>query len=85
MDIFINKHRILSLIRLAMAYVATNVEVAYLAQFLAFESEKEAMKFLTGIGCKTSMNPEDGKVRLLCRDSVTALKKAPLKAKEKMK
>ena len=80
MDIFISKHRILCLIKLCMAYVATNIEVAYLSHVLAFESATEAEAFLTGIGCKF-FKGEDGKKRLMCRDSLVALKKAPLKLK----
>ena len=38
MDIFIDKHRILSLIRMSMAYIATNIDVGFLSIFLAFET-----------------------------------------------
>jgi hypothetical protein len=41
MEIFLDKHRILCLIRLTMAYVATNIELAYISNLLAFESIKE--------------------------------------------
>jgi hypothetical protein len=34
-----------------MAYVQTNVEVDYLAHFLAFDSPQVAESFLKGIGC----------------------------------
>ena len=50
MDIFIEKHRVLSLIRLAMAYIATNVDLGYLSIFLAFDSESALETFLTGLG-----------------------------------
>jgi hypothetical protein len=38
MEIFIDKHRILCLIRLSLAYMATNVDVAFLQHLLAFDS-----------------------------------------------
>jgi SAC3 family protein LENG8/THP3 len=60
MDIFIDKHRILSLIRLTKAYVATNVEMKYLKHLLAFDSESQIEEFLTKLGCKIA----DGK--LIC-------------------
>lgn len=75
MEIFVDKHRILCLSRLAMAYVATNVDVAYLTQMLAFSSQREATEFLERLGCKL----EGGK--LLCKDALPVLKKAPLKLK----
>jgi len=36
-DVFIDKIRILALQKLAVGYMATNVDVAYLAQLLAFD------------------------------------------------
>lgn len=45
MDIFIEKHRILCLIRTAMAYMATNIDLGYLTQLLAFDSNKETEGF----------------------------------------
>jgi hypothetical protein len=85
MDIFMAKHRILCLTRLALAYIATNAEVAYLSQLLAFDTPRECEDFLNGLGCKIIINGEDGKKKLLCKDSLIALKKAPLKVKESAK
>jgi hypothetical protein len=84
MDIFLAKHRILCLTRLALAYIATNVEVNYLGHLLAFDSPKECEVFLNGLGCKI-INGDDGKKKLLCKESLVALKKAPLKVKESAK
>jgi hypothetical protein len=50
MDIFIDKHRILCLIRLSMGYIATNIETGYLSMILGFESENDLVFFLTGLG-----------------------------------
>jgi len=93
MDIFLAKHRILCLTRLALAYIATNVEVNYLGHLLAFDSPKECEVFLNGLGCKIIkppktlkiINGDDGKKKLLCKESLVALKKAPLKVKESAK
>lgn len=38
MEIFLSRHRILCLLRLATAYRATNVDVGYLSNLLAFNS-----------------------------------------------
>lgn len=78
MEIFIDKHRILCLIRITIAYVATNIDVTYLKHLLAFEKESEE-DFLTKLGCKIV----EGK--LMCKESNAALKRAPLKLKQKMK
>ncbi len=85
MDIFLAKHRILCLTRLALAYIATNVEVNYLGHLLAFSSPKDCEVFLNSLGCKIINGAEDGKKRLLCKESLIALKKAPLKVKESAK
>jgi hypothetical protein len=81
MDIFIYKHRILCLIRLCIAYVATNIEVSYLRHLLAFDSSggESIEEFLTKLGCKIV----EGK--LMCKESSAALKRAPLKLKQKTK
>jgi hypothetical protein len=67
-----------------MAYVQTNIEVAYLSHFLAFDSAKAVETFLKGIGCQFIVG-EDGKKRLLCKESLANLRKAPLKVKESVK
>ena len=82
MDIFIEKHRILCLIRTAMAYMATNIDLGYLTQLLAFDSNKETEGFLSKLGCKMMSSPEK---RLMCKDSLLTLKKATLKLKESAK
>lgn len=51
MDIFLSKHRTLCLIRLAMAYVATNIDLGYLSNLLAFDCQKDLETFLCGLGC----------------------------------
>lgn len=83
MDIFIEKHRILCLIRTAMAYMATNIDISFLTQLLAFDNNKETDFFLSKLGCKFLMaGPEK---RLMCKDSLMVLKKVPLKLKESAK
>ena len=84
MDIFMSKHRILCLQKLAMAYVQTNIEVAYLAHLLAFDSNQALEAFLKGLGCQILLG-DDGKKRLHCKESMPALRKAPLKVKESAK
>ena len=91
MDVFIEKHRILSLRELAMAYVATNISLGYLANFLALDSETDLETLLSGLGnsiiysflfpgCKLVAG-EVGKKILPCRDALPLLKKAKLKVK----
>lgn len=48
MDVFIDKHRILCLQQLAMAYVATNISLRFLAQLLAYEKETDLETLLVG-------------------------------------
>jgi hypothetical protein len=50
MDVFIEKHRVLCLRELAMAYAATNIHLGYLAILLAFDKENELETLLTGLG-----------------------------------
>ena len=47
---------------------------------LAFDEHSETETFLVGLGCKM-MPGDDGKKRLICKDSLVVLKKAPLKLK----
>lgn len=49
-DVFVNKHRILCLQKLCMAYIATNIDCGFLSVLLAFDSETECVSFLTGLG-----------------------------------
>jgi hypothetical protein len=67
-----------------MAYVQTNIEVAYLAHLLAFDSNEAQEAFLKGLGCQILLG-DDGKKRLQCKESMAALRKAPLKVKESAK
>lgn len=67
-----------------MAYVQTNIELAYIAHSLAFDSAEQAESFLKGIGCQFLLG-DDGKKRLHCKESLPALRKAPLKVKESAK
>lgn len=50
MDVFIDKHRVLTLQKLALAYVAFNIDVGTLSSLLAFDSVKQAETFLLEIG-----------------------------------
>lgn len=50
-DVFIDKIRITCLQKLAVGYVATNIEVEYLRIMLAFEGTEELKKFLSDRGC----------------------------------
>lgn len=70
-----------------MAYVATNVDVGFIGHFLAFDSTTECEKYLVGkLACTVVPSGEkDGHNKLMCKESLPALKKAPLKLKEKMK
>ena len=49
-DVFVNKHRILCLQKLCMAYIATNIDIAFMSHMLAFDSETEMETFITGLG-----------------------------------
>lgn len=49
-DVFVNKHRILCMQKLCMAYIATNIDLAYMSHLLAFDSETELETFITGLG-----------------------------------
>lgn len=91
MDVFIDKHRILCLKELAMAYIASNISIGYLTYLLAYDKENDLETFLSSLGnyfishflflgCKL-VPGEDGKKILSCRESLPALKKAPLKVK----
>jgi len=46
MDVFIDKHRIINLQKIALAYVASNIEVCYISHIMAFDDEKLAITFL---------------------------------------
>ena len=81
-----------------MGHIASNLHLSYLYLVLAFDSLHECECFLTGLGkylnshfffsgCKLELLkiPEAGaKIEkvLMCRDSLPAIKKAPLKIKK---
>ena len=67
-----------------MAYVQTNAEIPYLTHLLAFDSKEATESFLKSVGCQFIIG-EDGKKRLLCKESLGPLRKAPLKVKESEK
>ena len=50
MDIFIDKHRIMCLQRMALASQTSSLEIARLANILAFDDSDSLIKFLTDIG-----------------------------------
>merc|ERR1712110_523035 len=86
MDIFIDKHRIMCLQRMALASQTSSLEIARLANILAFDDSDSLIKFLTDIGCIFVENPETGaKQALECRQSLPKLKQAPLKVKRCIK
>lgn len=86
MDIFIDKHRIMCLQRMALASQTSSLEIARLANILAFDDSDSLIKFLTDIGCIFVENPETGaKQALECRQSLPKLKQAPLKVKRCVK
>jgi hypothetical protein len=83
MDIFIDKHRIMCLQRMALASQNSPLELARLANILAFDDTASLIRFLTDIGCVFIENPDNAehKQYLDCRRSAPKLKQAPLKVK----
>ena len=56
-DVFIDKIRLMSLQKLAVGFVATNIDIKYLTLLLAFDSVDQLTKFLTERGkYKTLIN-----------------------------
>lgn len=50
MDVFIERYRIINLQKIALAYIAGNIDLGYLSILFAFDNENEAETFLTGLG-----------------------------------
>ena len=45
-DVFIDKIRIIALKKLAVGYLATNIDLAFLTRLLAFDDAQQCEKFL---------------------------------------
>ena len=82
-DVFIDKIRTLCLQKLAMGYVATNIDLDYLKIILAFESTGELRKFLAQRDC---VFIDEGPIQKLdCKLSLQPLRRAPLKLRRAIK
>ena len=89
-DVFIDKIRLQCLQKLVVGFIATNIELDYLAMLLAFSSPEELEKFLDErgkyllssfftisiIGCTFISDVTGVSKRLNCKDSIKALKTA---------
>lgn len=79
-DVFIDKIRIQCLQKLTVGFIATNIQLSYLANLLAFNSPSELEAFLVERGCvfveSTADETPAGAKRLNCKDSLKALKSA---------
>ena len=88
-DVFIDKIRLQCLQKLVVGFIATNIELDYLAMLLAFSSPDELEKFLDErgkylllfltnyvIGCSFISDVTGVSKRLNCKDSIKALKTA---------
>lgn len=80
-DVFIDKIRIQCLQKLVVGFIATNIELNYLAMLLAFPSPDELEKFLVERGCTFIEDKNGGSKRLNCKDSIKALKSAQLRVR----
>lgn len=67
-DVFIDKHRVLCLQKLAMGYISTGIDLDYLTMLLTFDNVEHCTKFLEELKCKIVDNKLD------CRLSLNALK-----------
>ena len=74
-DVFIDKIRTQCLQKLVVGFIATNIELNYLAMLLAFTSTKELEQFLKDRDCNFIEDANGGK-RLNCKESRPALAKA---------
>ena len=79
-DVFIDKIRIQCLQKLVVGFIATNIEVNYLANLLAFSSRRELEAFLLERDCVMIEDSNGGK-RLNCKESRQPLAKAPLRVR----
>ena len=90
-DVFIDKIRLQCLQKLVVGFIATNIELDYLAMLLAFSSPDELEKFLDErgkylpeapsltkyvVGCSFISDVTGVSKRLNCKDSIKALKTA---------
>jgi len=96
-DVFIDKIRIQCLQKLVVGFIATNIDLSYLAILLAFPSADELETFLVErgkcflfswltvvcclAGCVFTVDRRDGPKRLNCKDSIKALKSAQLRVR----
>jgi len=67
-DVFIDKHRLLCLQKLAMGYISTGLDLEYLTSLMAFDDLETCTKFLTEMKCIIVDNKLD------CRLSLNLLK-----------
>jgi len=77
-DVFVDKIRIMCLQKLAIGFVATNIDMNYLSLLLAFDTVEHCTKFLTDRGCVFIKDGSKAS-RLDCKASLVHLKKAPMK------
>jgi len=79
-DIFVDKIRTQCLQKLVVGFIATNIELNYLAMLLAFTSTAELEQFLLDREC-TFLSDSNGGKRLNCKESRPALAKAQLRVR----
>jgi len=75
-DVFIDKIRLQCLQKLVVGFIATNIQLDYLASLLAFTSPDELESFLVERGCIFLEEKHGGSKRLNCKESLKALKTA---------
>ena len=80
-NVFIDKLRVKALQNIVMGFIATNIELTHLQILLAFEDVEETNKFLVDRDCVLVEDQGGPGLRLDCRQSVLAIKKAPLKVR----
>ena len=82
-DVFIDKIRIQCLQKLAVGFIATNIQLDYLSNLLAFDSPTELEAFLVERQCifVEASEVTAGSQRLNCKESLKALKSAPLRVR----
>ena len=86
-DVFIDKIRIQCLQKLAVGFIATNIQLDYLSNLLAFDSPSELEAFLVERQCifveasEVTGGSTAGSQRLNCKESLKALKSAPLRVR----
>lgn len=80
-DIFIDKIRTQCLQKLVVGFIATNIELNYLAMLLAFTSTAELEQFLLDRDCTFIEDATGNSKRLNCKESRPALAKAQLRVR----